>query len=220
MPSLTSEEHPRPDLATRTDIEDLLRRFYGRVLVDDLLADPFAEIRENGLESHLPIICDFWETVLFRARRYQGSALRVHRTVHTRNRLEARHFLRWLTLWSTTVEQMFDGPVAEHATVQATRIAWAMHRNLTGTDSAELDALTSQLPHRVRDGPPSDRSPSGELGDGTASPRRTREATDLAEIHHNPRRTDQIAAADPPPGSPASTPMRPRRGIRKEVLHP
>ena len=143
MPSLTPDEPTRTDLAARADIEDLLRRFYGRVLVDDLLADPFAEIRESGLQSHLPIMCDFWETVLLGARLYQGSALRVHRSVHTRHRLEARHFLRWLTLWSTTVGQMFHGPIAAHATVHATRIARAMHRNLTGTDSAELDALTS-----------------------------------------------------------------------------
>ena len=212
MPSLTPDEHPRTDLATRADIEDMLRRFYGRVLDDDLLAGPFAEIRESGLESHLPIMCDFWETVLFGAGRYQGSALRVHQSVHTLHRLEARHFLRWLTLWSTTVGQMFHGPIAAHATVQATRIARAMHRNLTGTDSAELDALTSRLHRPVRDDHPSDRSP-GDLDDGTASHRRARSgATDLPETHHNPRRTGQTVATDkpPPPGSPA-TRMRPRR---------
>ncbi|EKT78884.1 MULTISPECIES: group III truncated hemoglobin [Rhodococcus] len=220
MPALTPGEHPRTDLATRADIEDVLRRFYGRVLVDDLLAVPFAEIRERGLESHLPIMCDFWETVLFGAGRYQGSALRVHRSVHTRQRLEARHFLRWLTLWSTTVGQRFHDPIAAHATVHATRIARAMHRNLTGTDSAELDALTSRLPHRVRDDHPSDRSPSRDLDDGTASHRRAREATDLPETHHNPRRAEQTVAADNPPGAPASTRMRPRRRTRKGVHQP
>jgi hemoglobin len=189
MPSLTPDEPTRTDLATRTDIEDLLRRFYRRVLVDDLLADPFAEIRESGLESHLPIMCDFWETVLFGARLYQGSALRVHRSVHTRRRLEARHFLRWLTLWSTTVGQMFQGPIAAHATVHATRIARAMHRNLTGTDSAELDALTSRLHRRVREDHTPDRSPSGHLEDRTASHRRAHgQATDSTATHPNSRR--------------------------------
>ncbi|TQC43421.1 group III truncated hemoglobin [Rhodococcus sp. WS4] len=222
MPSLTPDEPTRTDLATRADIEDLLRRFYGRVLVDDLLADPFAEIREGGLESHLPIMCDFWETVLFVARLYQGSALRVHRSVHTRHRLEARHFLRWLTLWSTTVGQMFHGPIAAHATVHATRIARAMHRTLTGTDSAELDALTSRLHHPVRDDHPSDRSPSGDLDDGTASHRRAhREATDLPETHHHPRRTEQTVAADKPPEGHQRRPGCVRDGrTRKEVHQP
>jgi hemoglobin len=122
-------------------VEALLRRFYGEVLMDELLAQPFTMIRRKGLESHLPVMCDFWETVLFRAGRYQRSALRAHQDVHDRHTLTARHFLRWLTLWNSTVDQMFDGPVAGHAKIQAARIARAMHRRLTGIDSEELDAL-------------------------------------------------------------------------------
>ncbi|MFZ0831996.1 MAG: group III truncated hemoglobin [Mycobacterium sp.] len=132
------------DLASRADVEALLRRFYGRVLVDDVLAEPFEEIRMKGLESHLPVMCDFWETVLFRAGLYQGSALQAHKKVHGRNSLAANHFLRWLELWNDTVDQMYRGPVAEQAKVQATRIAWAMHRRLTGNDSQELDALVGR----------------------------------------------------------------------------
>jgi hemoglobin len=73
-------EPARVDLADRGDVEALLRRFYGQVLVDDILAEPFAEIRLNGLESHLPVMCDFWQTVLFRAGLYGGSALRAHQS--------------------------------------------------------------------------------------------------------------------------------------------
>jgi hemoglobin len=137
-------EPARVDLADRGDVEALLRRFYGQVLVDDILAEPFAEIRLNGLESHLPVMCDFWQTVLFRAGLYGGSALRAHQPVHDRHALSARHFLRWLTLWNSTVDQMYQGPVAEHAKVQATRIARAMHRRLTGNDTDELDVLVRQ----------------------------------------------------------------------------
>ncbi|WP_018179551.1 hypothetical protein [Jongsikchunia kroppenstedtii] len=66
----------RTDLADRAAIEALLRRFYGRVLVDHVLAEPFQEIRAKGLESHLPVMCDFWETVLFGAKLYPR---RLHR---------------------------------------------------------------------------------------------------------------------------------------------
>ena len=44
-------ESARVDLANRGDVEALLRRFYRQVLVDDILWEPFAEIRMNGLES-------------------------------------------------------------------------------------------------------------------------------------------------------------------------
>jgi hemoglobin len=133
-------DQARADLANRADIEALLRRFYGRVLDDDVLAEAFTEVRTKGLDSHIPVMCDFWETVLFRAGRYRGSALHAHRNVHSQTPLSGYHFVRWLTTWQDTVDEMYCGPVAEHAKVQASRIAWAMNRRLTGIDSAELHA--------------------------------------------------------------------------------
>lgn len=135
---------PLVDLADRGDVEALLRRFYGQVLVDEILAEAFGEIRITGLESHLPVMCDFWQTVLFRAGLYGGSAVRAHQPVYDRHMLTARHFLRWLDLWNHTVDQMFRGPVAERAKIQAARIARAMHRRLTGDYSEELDVSVRQ----------------------------------------------------------------------------
>ncbi|MFV0495851.1 group III truncated hemoglobin [Mycobacterium sp.] len=129
------------DLTDRADVEALLRRFYGKAFVDDVLAEPFADLRAKGLESHIPIMADFWTTVLFRAGLYKGSAMDAHRPVHERTELSGRHFVRWLTMWKSTVEEMFEGPAAEQAKIQGARIAWAMHRRLTGTDTPELDAL-------------------------------------------------------------------------------
>jgi hemoglobin len=120
------------DLVDRSDIETLLRRFYGQVLVDEVLAEPFAEVRAIGLDAHLPKMCDFWEAMLFRAGRYRGSALTAHRNVHGQTPLSGRHFVRWLTIWHNTVDEMYRGPAAERAKVLATRIASAMHRRLTG----------------------------------------------------------------------------------------
>lgn len=132
------------DLSARADVEALLRRFYGRVMADDVLADPFAELRTKGLESHIPVMADFWETALFRAGLYRGSALQAHRHVHQRIPLNSRHFVRWLTTWNDTVDQMFRGPIAERAKIQGARIAWAMHRRLTGSDTPELDNLVAR----------------------------------------------------------------------------
>lgn len=132
------------DLAARADVEALLRRFYGRVMVDDVLAEPFAELRTKGLESHIPVMADFWETALFRAGLYRGSALQAHRQVHQRIPLNSGHFVRWLTVWNGTVDEMFGGPIAERAKIQGARIAWAMHRRLTGSDTPELDTLVAR----------------------------------------------------------------------------
>jgi len=149
---------PQRDLATRADVAILLQRFYGQVLDDDILAEPFTEIRLHGLDSHLPVMCDFWETVLFRAGVYRGRVVHAHEPVHGRHALTARHFVRWLERWNTAIDELYRGPVAEHAKTQAVRIARAMHRRLTGTDSPELDGLVNQTtpPHPV---PPAPRTP-------------------------------------------------------------
>ena len=55
-------------------------------------------------------MCDFWETVLFRAGLYRGNALVVHRQLNVRHPLRANHFARWLALWEATVDEMYDGP--------------------------------------------------------------------------------------------------------------
>jgi hemoglobin len=126
------------DLAGRGDVEELLRRFYGRVFADDTLEEPFGELREKGLESHLPVMCDFWETVLFRDGLYRGNAFVVHRQLNERHPLDANHFGRWLTLWEATVDEMYQGPVAERAKLQAARIAKSMHRRLNLSPPGEL----------------------------------------------------------------------------------
>lgn len=126
------------DLVDRADVEALLHSFYGRALVDEVLAGPFAELRATGLGAHIPTMCDFWETVLFRAGRYRGSALAPHLRVHQRTPLSEQHFVRWLTIWRDTVDEMYRGPAAERAKVQAGRIAWAMLQRLTGVNAPEL----------------------------------------------------------------------------------
>lgn len=132
------------DLVDRADVEALLYRFYGTALHDEALYDAFSELRAAGLDGHIPTMSDFWETVLFRAGLYQGSALTVHRDLHNRTPLTAHHFVRWLTLWNEAVDELYDGPVAEHAKLQAARIAWSMNRRLNGADARELDALLTR----------------------------------------------------------------------------
>ena len=55
------------DLHDRDDVYTLVSEFYRRVFTDDLLGPIFVDIARMGLDHHLPIISDFWETVLFGA---------------------------------------------------------------------------------------------------------------------------------------------------------
>ncbi len=133
------------DLADRTDVERLVVAFYDRAFADPLLGPIFVDIAQLDLVAHLPIMCDFWETALFRAGLYKRNALAVHAALHAVEPLTGDHFFRWLTLWTTTVDELFVGPKAELAKTQASRIAWSINRRLSGeTDDRLLEVVRTQ----------------------------------------------------------------------------
>lgn len=133
----------RTDIADRGDIAALLRDFYGRAFADDLLGPIFVDVARLDLDAHLPAMCDFWETVLFRTGAYRRNALQPHLRLNARAPLADRHFQRWLALWQATVDDRHAGPHAELAKLQADRIAGAMTRRIIG---ASRPALTSPTP--------------------------------------------------------------------------
>ena len=126
------------DIGDRGDVERLVTAFYERAFADELLGPIFVGIARMDLVAHLPIMCDFWETVLFQSDAYRRNALALHVAVHARAHLEWRHFERWLSLWGSTVSEMFAGEKAQLAKLQATRIAGSMHRRLQGESGSEF----------------------------------------------------------------------------------
>jgi hemoglobin len=121
----------RRDLATRADVEHLLRTFYTAAFEDPLLRHVFVDVVHMDLDEHLPVITAFWEKVLFNTGTYDGQAMRVHRRIHQRVPLTAAHFDRWLDLWRESLEATFAGPVAERANADARRMAAVFLRNLS-----------------------------------------------------------------------------------------
>jgi hemoglobin len=119
-----------PDLAGRGDVETLVRAFYGQAFTDNLLGPIFVEVARMDLEAHMPVICDFWETVLFRAGLYHGNAFVVHAQLHARAPLPPELFHRWLTLWCAAVDGHFAGDKAELAKRQGARVAASISHRL------------------------------------------------------------------------------------------
>jgi hypothetical protein len=66
-----------------------------------------------------------------------AGARQVGADIADRADIAAAHFARWLTLWCATVDDRHAGPKAELAKLQATRIAGAMCRRITGTSPAD-----------------------------------------------------------------------------------
>ncbi|MGH8862866.1 MAG: group III truncated hemoglobin [Jatrophihabitantaceae bacterium] len=122
------------------DIVALLRDFYGRAFHDELLGPIFVDVARMDLEAHLPVMCDFWQTVLFRAGSYRRNALHPHQRLHAHANLTPDHFARWLALWQATVDDRHAGPKAELAKLQSARIAAAMSRRIIGQTLPAADA--------------------------------------------------------------------------------
>jgi len=135
-----AESAPR-DLTSRDDVEVLVRGFYTRAFADPLLGPIFRDVAHMDLDAHMPVMCDFWQTVLFRAGLYRRNALQVHADLHASFPLSSEHFARWLALWTATVDDLFAGEKAELAKTQAARIAYSISRRLLGESGSELDAI-------------------------------------------------------------------------------
>lgn len=118
------------DLASRDDLDELLRAFYTSVFADDLLGHIFIDVARMDLDAHLPALGDFWQKVLFNSGEYHGDMMRVHRRVHASEPFTDAHFTRWLALWGCAIDDRFAGPMADQAKRHATRIARSMQRNL------------------------------------------------------------------------------------------
>ncbi len=132
----------RRDIASRMDIAELVTDFYTRCFDDDLLRVVFVDVAHLDLAAHLPVMCDFWETVLFRTGSYRRNALQVHTDLHAKSELTSAHFGRWIEIWNASVDASFVGLKAELAKRQAARIAWSMSRRLMGESGSEFVTIS------------------------------------------------------------------------------
>jgi hemoglobin len=134
------------DIAGRDDIRRLVQEFYTRAFRDELLGPVFVDVARMDLAAHLPVMVEFWSTVLLGERSYRGGAFIPHADLHAQVPLTWTHFSRWLSIWFATVDDCFAGEVAEDAKVRAARVAAAFHGRLNPPDPAQLP--TELVVHR------------------------------------------------------------------------
>ena len=115
------------DIENREDLEIVLRRFYSEALVDEMIGHHFERM---NLDSHLPLITNFWDKVLFGNQVYFGEPFLTHQVLDAIYPLEKEHFNRWLDLFDSAIDEEFSGTNAESAKSKARRIADNMYRSL------------------------------------------------------------------------------------------
>lgn len=121
------------DIAGREDIELLISKFYEKILDDIIIGFIFRDIAKINLDTHLPVICDFWETILFHNAKYKKGpeVINVHLELNKKIKLKNGHFRRWLYLFHTTVDEYFEGERAYVAKQRASSIAESMQKRIS-----------------------------------------------------------------------------------------
>ena len=117
------------DIENRQDIDALMVDFYNQAMADEVIGFIFIDVAKLDLEHHLPIIGDFWETMLFRSANYAKhgrNPLQIHGLLNGKSPLLPEHFQRWLQIFSRTVDKGFAGPNAEFIKMRARMIAGRM----------------------------------------------------------------------------------------------
>ena len=143
----------KTDIETRADIDDLMHRFYANAINDELIGFIFKDVAELDLERHLPVIGDFWETLLFGTNKYQKhgrNPLQVHAALNLKTSLLPKHFRRWLEIFRAAVDESFAGERAEFAKLRAEAIANRMLNYINDVPQAEFTGKENsvKIPHR------------------------------------------------------------------------
>jgi hemoglobin len=117
------------DIKTEEDIKKLVDAFYGKVLGNEHIGHYFAHV---NWESHLPLMYNFWSSLMFQSGKYSGYPFLKHESLKG---LNDAHFKSWIQLFIETVSEQFTGENAEVIKQKAAQIATVfsiklgVHRN-------------------------------------------------------------------------------------------
>jgi hemoglobin len=126
---------PKPDIASRVDIEKLITSFYEKVKTDPVIGFFFTEVVKMDWPHHIPVIVDFWETILLDHSVYSKNAMEVHYSLNRKSSLQKHHFDRWIQLFTGTVNELYEGKIAELAKKRAKSIAAVMQFKMQGSNN-------------------------------------------------------------------------------------
>lgn len=116
----------KKDIENRNDLMLLMEKFYEKLLADPSINYIFTEVAKINMLHHLPVLVDFWDMVLFQSDTYRKNAMQLHMELHRQSPLTKQHFSTWLTYFTQTVDELFEGEKAFLAKQRAASIATTM----------------------------------------------------------------------------------------------
>ena len=109
----------KKDILELDDVKNLVDTFYGKVRRDELIGPIFNERIQDRWPEHLEKMYKFWQTVLIGPHTYYGSPF----PPHARLPVEKKHFDTWMLLFTETIEELFEGKIADEAKWRAGKMA-------------------------------------------------------------------------------------------------
>lgn len=125
----------KKDIQSKEDVFLLVTEFYKKVRQDEVLG-PFFNRVITDWDAHHERLTVFWESTLFMTKkletRYLGNPLAVHIKVDQENdnSITQVHFGLWMNLWFATLDELFEGEVAENAKNRARKMGTFMYMNI------------------------------------------------------------------------------------------
>lgn len=145
------------DIVERTGIDEamierLVHSFYVKVRQDPMLGPVFESLIQDW-ESHLQRMCAFWSSVALLSGRYHGHPMDAHLPLP----VDARHFDRWLSLFSETAGEVCPDAAAGHFAERAQRIANSLELGIAGRNGILLKRGQRYLRQEADAGPASEQ---------------------------------------------------------------
>ena len=125
----------KADIENRADIENLVNLFYHYVKQDKTIGFIFNDVVKMNWETHIPLITDFWETILLDNPVYKKNAMEVHYDINRKLPLKVEHFESWLQLFNNTIDELYQGEKANLAKTRAKSIAAVMQFKMNDSNN-------------------------------------------------------------------------------------
>ena len=116
----------KKDISSREDLVQMLYAFYTKAFRDELIGRFFIEVVPLDLTTHIPVIADFWEAIVFNTHGYRKNVMEVHQHIHQLSNIKKEHLERWVKLFTETLDEMFEGEKATLMKHRAGSIATLM----------------------------------------------------------------------------------------------
>ena len=116
----------KKDIRSREDLVQILNVFYQKAFADELIGDFFTKVIPLNLETHMPLITDFWESVVLNTQGYRKNVMEIHQHINQLSKINKNHLDRWVELFTGTIDELFAGEKAILMKQRARSIATLM----------------------------------------------------------------------------------------------